>query len=221
MASYEYFLDKTYGGQLGAQLLNMRNEDLKWQEKVEQNYGFDFNYKNRYSFTFEYYHSITNNAVNPLSPAPSTGFTTVQENVGKVLNRGVRPRAGATVWQQPADRSICRSSLMISRNKNILKEISKPCVPYNEQQEELAIQCMYLSRNITTVFPWMPSGRCLLRDRPANGREIYIAKDENGNPYRTYTYDAAQQVICGDELPNSGECRCQFRSTKDSASMLY
>ena len=47
---------------------------------MEQNYGFDFNYKNRYSFTFEYYHSITNNAVNPLSLAPSTGFTTVQEN---------------------------------------------------------------------------------------------------------------------------------------------
>ena len=78
----------------------MRNEDLKWQEKVEQNYGFDFNYKNRYSFTFEYYHSITNNAVNPPSLAPSTGFTTVQENVGKVLNRGFDLRAGATVWQQ-------------------------------------------------------------------------------------------------------------------------
>jgi 16S rRNA (guanine966-N2)-methyltransferase len=39
---------------------------------------------------------------------------------------------------------------------------------------------------------------------PANGREIYIAKDENGNPYRTYTYDAAQQVICGDSLAALG-----------------
>lgn len=140
MASYEYFLDKTYGGQLGAQLLNMRNEDLKWQEKVEQNYGFDLNYKNRYSFTFEYYHSITNNAVNPLSLAPSTGFTTVQENVGKVLNRGFDLRAGATVWQQPADRSYLSFSLMISRNKNILKEISEAMRSYNEQQEELATE---------------------------------------------------------------------------------
>ena len=202
LASYEYFLDKTYGGQLGAQLLNMRNEDLKWQEKVEQNYGFDFNYKNRYSFTFEYYHSITNNAVNPLSLAPSTGFTTVQENVGKVLNRGFDLRAGATVWQQPADRSYLSFSLMISRNKNILKEISEAMRSYNEQQEELAtegnvpVQKYYDGVSMDAIWA-MPS----LGIDPANGREIYIAKDENGNPYRTYTYDAAQQVICGDELP--------------------
>ena len=202
LASYEYFLDKTYGGQLGAQLLNMRNEDLKWQEKVEQNYGFDFNYKNRYSFTFEYYHSITNNAVNPLSLAPSTGFTTVQENVGKVLNRGFDLRAGATVWQQPADRSYLSFSLMISRNKNILKEISEAMRSYNEQQEKLAtegnvpVQKYYDGVSMDAIWA-MPS----LGIDPANGREIYIAKDENGNPYRTYTYDAAQQVICGDELP--------------------
>ena len=202
LASYEYFLDKTYGGQLGAQLLNMRNEDLQWQEKVEQNYGFDFNYKNRYSFTFEYYHSITNNAVNPLSLAPSTGFTTVQENVGKVLNRGFDLRAGATVWQQPADRSYLSFSLMISRNKNILKEISEAMRSYNEQQEKLAtegnvpVQKYYDGVSMDAIWA-MPS----LGIDPANGREIYIAKDENGNPYRTYTYDAAQQVICGDELP--------------------
>lgn len=67
LASYEYFLDKTYNGMLGAQLLNMRNESLKWQEKIEQNYGIDFNYKNRYSLTFEYYRSLTNNALNPLT----------------------------------------------------------------------------------------------------------------------------------------------------------
>ena len=202
LASYEYFLDKTYGDQLGAQLLNMRNEDLKWQEKVEQNYGFDFNYKNRYSFTFEYYHSITNNAVNPLSLAPSTGFTTVQENVGKVLNRGFDLRAGATVWQQPADRSYLSFSLMISRNKNILKEISEAMRSYNEQQEKLAtegnvpVQKYYDGVSMDAIWA-MPS----LGIDPANGREIYIAKDENGNPYRTYTYYAAQQVICGDELP--------------------
>lgn len=56
---------------------------------------------------------------------------------------------------------------------------------------------------------------------PANGREIYIAKDENGNPYRTYTYDAAQQVICGDELPKFQGMPVSISSTKDSASMLY
>jgi len=140
--------------------------------------------------------------VNPLSLAPSTGFTTVQENVGKVLNRGFDLRAGATVWQQPADRSYLSFSLMISRNKNILKEISEAMRSYNEQQEKLAtegnvpVQKYYDGVSMDAIWA-MPS----LGIDPANGREIYIAKDENGNPYRTYTYDAAQQVICGDELP--------------------
>ena len=133
--------------------------------------------------------------MNPLSLAPSTGFTTVQENVGKVLNRGFDLRAGATVWQQPADRSYLSFSLMISRNKNILKEISEAMRSYNEQQEELAtegnvpVQKYYDGVSMDAIWA-MPS----LGIDPANGREIYIAKDENGNPYRTYTYDAAQQV---------------------------
>ena len=225
LASYEYFLDKTYGGQLGAQLLNMRNEDLKWQEKVEQNYGFDFNYKNRYSFTFEYYHSITNNAVNPLSLAPSTGFTTVQENVGKVLNRGFDLRAGATVWQQPADRSYLSFSLMISRNKNILKEISEAMRSYNEQQEKLAtegnvpVQKYYDGVSMDAIWA-MPS----LGIDPANGREIYIwRKTSNGkNP----DPDASLQR-CGPaghlavmNYPNSRGMPVSISSTKDSASTL-
>lgn len=202
LASYEYFLDKTYGGLLGAQLLNMRNESLKWQEKWEQNYAVDFNYKNRYAFTFEYYRSITNNALNPLTLAPSTGFTTVQENVGKVLNRGFDLRASAVVWQQPADRSYLSFGVMISRNKNILKEISEAMKSYNEQQNNLAntdnkpVQKYYDGVSMDAIWA-MPS----LGIDPANGREIYLAKDQNGNLYRTYTYDASQQVICGDKLP--------------------
>ena len=73
---------------------------------------------------------------------------------------------------------------------------------YNEQQEKLAtegnvpVQKYYDGVSMDAIWA-MPS----LGIDPANGREIYIAKDENGNPYRTYTYDAAQQGICGDELP--------------------
>ena len=111
--------------------------------------------------------------MNPLSLAPSTGFTTVQENVGKVLNRGFDLRAGATVWQQPADRSYLSFSLMISRNKNILKEISEAMRSYNEQQEKLAtegnvpVQKYYDGVSMDAIWA-MPS----LGIDPANGREI-------------------------------------------------
>lgn len=111
---------------------------------------------------------------------------------------------------------------MISRNKNILKEISEAMRSYNEQQEELAtegnvpVQKYYDGVSMDAIWA-MPS----LGIDPANGREIYIAKDENGNPYRTYTYDAAQQVIAVMNYPNSKGMPVSISSTKDSASMLY
>ena len=202
IASYEYFLDKTYNNLLGAQLKGMRNETLQWQEKMEYNFGLDFNYKNRYSLTLEYYISLTNNAVNPLDLVPSTGFTTVQENIGKVENKGIDFKAAATVWQRPADRSYLNFSLMISHNKNELKQISDAMKSYNDRQNELAVKGnkplnkYYDGVSMDAIWA-MPS----LGIDPATGKEIYLATDKNGHPYRTFTYNANQQVICGDALP--------------------
>ncbi|MEG0795283.1 MAG: SusC/RagA family TonB-linked outer membrane protein [Odoribacter sp.] len=201
IASFEYFLDKTYNNALGAQLKNMRNESLKWQEKMEYNFGLDFNYKNRYSLTLEYYISTTNNAVNPLDLVPSTGFSTVQENVGKVENRGIDFRASATAWQRTSDRSFLRFSLMLSHNKNKLKDISNAMRSYNERQNELAskdnkpVNKYYDGVSMDAIWA-MPS----LGIDPATGKEIYLATDKNGNTYRTFTYDGSQQVVCGDKM---------------------
>lgn len=213
LASYQYFLDKTYGGFLGATLTGMRNESLKWQEKLEENLGLDFSWKNRYFLTFEYYNSLTNNALNPLTLPPSTGFSTVQENVGKIQNRGFDLRASATVWQQPAERSYLSLSLMLSHNKNILKEISSAMRAYNEDQNNKAtsttkpLQKYYDGVSMDAIWA-MPS----LGIDPANGREIYLMPDGNGGYKRTYTYNAAYQVICGDALPKvSGNAGVTFQ----------
>jgi len=126
-------LDKNYNNKIGAQLKAMRNESLKWQEKFETNIGLDITFKRRLNFTFEYYRSMTNNALNPLTLVPSTGFSTVQENVGKVLNRGFDLRANYIVWENTKERSYINLSVMISRNKNTLKEISAAMKNYNDE----------------------------------------------------------------------------------------
>lgn len=202
IATYKYFLDKNYDNFTGTQLTSMRNESLKWQEKMEYNFGIDFNYKNRYSITLEYYTSLTNNAVNPITLAPSTGFTTVQENIGKVENSGVDLRAAATVWQRPSDRSYLSFSLMISHNKNILKEISTAMRSYNEQQNAVAtdgnkpVNKYYDGVSMDAIWAMRSLGI-----DPATGKEIYLRTDKDGRTYRTFTYDANQQVVCGDAVP--------------------
>lgn len=212
IGSYEYFLDKNYHGWMAAQLTGMRNPDLKWQEKREYNLGLDFNYKNRYSLTFEYYNAVTNNALNPLTLVPSTGFTSVQENVGKVQNRGFDLKMAATVWQRPEDRSYLNFSVMISRNKNILKEVSEAMRAYNEDQNAVAkgdnkpLNKFYDGVSMDAIWA-MPS----LGIDPANGREIFLVEDANGVWRRTYTYDASRQVVCGDAMPKfSGNAGISF-----------
>ncbi len=202
IASYQYFLDRTYEGFLGTQLLSMKNETLRWQQKFEQNYGLDMNYKNRLSLTFEYYNGITNNAVNPLTLAPSTGFNTVQENIGKVHNRGFDMRSSYVVWQRPSDRSFFSLSLMLSRNKNTLSQISEAMKNFNEKQNNLSlssnkpIKKYYDGVSMNAIWAMKSLGI-----DPANGREIYLVTDKDGKKRRTYEYNPSYQVICGDALP--------------------
>lgn len=202
IASYEYFLDSHYNNQLGAQLKSMKNETLKWQQKMEYNFGLDFNFKNRYSMSFEYYLQTTNNTVNPIDLLPSTGFTTVQENIGKVENKGFDFSVSAIAWQRPADRSYLRFSVMMSHNKNKLKEISNAMKSYNEQQTALAtsnnkpLNKYYDGVSMDAIWA-VPS----LGIDPTTGQEIYLVTDDKGNTYRTFTYDGNKQVVCGDALP--------------------
>jgi len=202
IASYEYFLDSHYNNLLGAQLKSMKNETLKWQQKMEYNFGLDFNFKNRYSMSLEYYLQTTNNTVNPIDLLPSTGFTTVQENIGKVENKGVDFSLSAIAWQRPADRSFLRFSVMMSHNKNKLKEISEAMKSYNERQSALAtegnkpLNKFYDGVSMDAIWA-VPS----LGIDPATGQEIYLVTDKAGKPYRTFTYNGNQQVVCGNALP--------------------
>ncbi len=202
IASYEYFLNSHYNNLLGAQLKSMKNETLKWQQKMEYNFGLDFNFKNRYSMSLEYYLQTTNNTVNPIDLLPSTGFSSVQENIGKVENKGIDFSLSAIAWQRPADRSFLRFSVMMSHNKNKLKEISKAMKSYNQQQSALAasgnkpLNKYYDGVSMDAIWA-VPS----LGIDPATGQEIYLVTDEKGNPYRTFTYDGNKQIVCGDALP--------------------
>lgn len=210
IATYNYFLDRTYEGLIGAQLMSMRNDDLKWQQKNDTNFGFEMNVKRNLSFRFDYYISMTNNALNPLTLAPSTGFSSVQENAGKIQNRGFDARVSWTVWNRPKDRAFLTFTAAVSRNKNKLIEISDALKTYNEQQNRLAnsgidengqrtgkpLQKYYNGMSMDAIWAMRSLGI-----DPANGDELYLRKDANGNYFRSYIYDANSQVVCGDALP--------------------
>lgn len=74
MATYQYKLDRTYTGFLSANLKGMKNDDLKWQRKMDYNIGVDMNIKRRLSLTVDLYKSKTDNTLVNLTLPPSLGF---------------------------------------------------------------------------------------------------------------------------------------------------
>lgn len=73
---------------------------------------------------------------------------------------------------------------------------------YNERQNELATQTnkpinkYYDGVSMDAIWAMTSLGI-----DPATGKEIYLVTDKEGNTYRTFTYNANQQVVCGDKLP--------------------
>lgn len=200
MATYKYFLDRTYVGYLGGYLKGMKNDDLKWQKKMDYNAGIDINIKRRFSITFDLYKSITENTLISLTLPPSVGFSTVRENVGAVINKGFDLRTSFTILQNVRERSYLTLTANISRNKNRLDKLSDAMLAYNESQMSTAaentnstpVQMYYDGVSMDAIW-----GMKSLGIDPRNGREIYLTKD--GTP--TYTYSGSEQVVLGDAMP--------------------
>lgn len=104
-----------YPSQLG-------NDDIRWESTVQRDLGLDYSFFNgRLRGTVEYYHKTTDGALLSVTPAPSSGFTTVITNIANIRNRG---------WEGDISGDIIRSKyfnwnmgLNISHNDSKVTEI--------------------------------------------------------------------------------------------------
>ena len=201
IASYKYFMDQTYDQFLGAYLKGMKNDDLKWQEKLDYNIGIDVDIAHNFTLKFDYYISQTTNTLLDFTIPPSTGFTSVKENIGDVKNTGFDAYLTYTPWRNVKDRSFFTLTAAVSHNKNKITGISDAMKQYNKKQDEIAsdrfdnrpVQKYYEGVSMTAIWAVKSLGI-----DPATGEEIFLSKDGK----RTNSWSAADMVICGDELPD-------------------
>ncbi|WP_461533158.1 SusC/RagA family TonB-linked outer membrane protein [Sinomicrobium sp.] len=73
----------------GAFQSNMAVPDLRWERTDQTNIGLDLEFLKRFSLTVDYYNKRTKDLLLNAEMALSTGFNTVQQNVGEVSNEGV------------------------------------------------------------------------------------------------------------------------------------
>lgn len=99
------------------------NDSLKWETLKQADVGVEIGlFKERLQFTADYYNKITTNLLLARPLVGSSGFTSVNQNIGEITNNGWEFSVTGT---EVASRDFTwTTSLNISFNKNLVKKIS-------------------------------------------------------------------------------------------------
>ena len=200
MATYKYFTDAEYDNIVGAYLMGMANDKLKWQQTRDVNVGFDVQLLKGMTVRFDYYVSNTDNLLVDFDLSGSTGFNTFKENLGEVQNRGFDATINWRVYENTKNDAYVTLFGSVSSNKNEIKKISDALSKSNDEQ--IDDEGNPLSTKPYTRFEEGQSTSAIWAVRslgidPASGEEMFI--DRNG--YRTYVWNVNDQVVCGEANP--------------------
>lgn len=136
MTTYEYANSERYHYAVGATVMAMGNEDLKWQRTWQQNYGVDLTlWDERIEFSADYYIKTSKDVLTDVTLPPSLGFQSYMDNLGEVENRGYELDLRLTLLKNPAQQLYWSVNATAIHNTNKLVKISNALKAYNEEQD--------------------------------------------------------------------------------------
>lgn len=197
VSTYMYYPGILYGGFTGAYLTNMPNPDLKWEQKLDKNIGFDLQWGGL-NLNVDVYQADTKNMLTDLTIPGSTGFTIVKDNLGLVRNTGIEARLSYSLWKGRDGFVTLFGSA--SHNKNYIVSLSESLREHNDKMRENStkgnfsgpVQLFQDGQSMTTIWAVKSAGI-----DPSRGVEVFVKK----NGELTYNYDPADLVPVGDETP--------------------
>jgi TonB-linked SusC/RagA family outer membrane protein len=200
-AQFRYNLGTSTGyfGEVGAFPGGLGNPNLSWQQVLKSNVGIASAFlDNRLTFNAEFYHEVTQNALTTVSLAPSTGFPSYTENLGKIQNRGLQLDLGYTILSQPRKGLKWTVSANAATNKSVLKEISEKLKAFNaalntNNASQTVENAQFIEGRSTTAIYAVRS----LGIDPVTGQEVYLKSD--GTP--TFVWDVNDKTYVGDTSP--------------------
>lgn len=209
MSQYSPYTD-WYSTGSASQLVYMGNPDLKWEITKTKDLGLEIGLfpGERLFFDFSYYNKHTYDLITKVTIPTSSGFKEYQDNMGEIINEGFEIDMRATLVRNKNMTLVLMGNL--GHNKNTIGKISASLEEYNKQVEELLneqdrtniansdVRYEPIPRYVeggstTSIFAMRSAGI-----DPANGKEKYIRRDGTS----TYDYNAVDEVIVGDELPD-------------------
>jgi TonB-linked SusC/RagA family outer membrane protein len=127
------------------------NPDLKWEATTQVNAGLDFGvFKNRLTFSIDVYHKETNDILQSMNTAVSTGYSSIYVNCGSIQNNGIE----ASLYAVPVSTKdlTWTISANLSHNKNRITDLGLPETKYGTEVYE-AYYGTNLSYYASAAFP--------------------------------------------------------------------
>ncbi len=218
LSTYQYYTGDRYYTWMGAYLLGLGNDQLRWQQKMNYDAGVEAQlFKNRLSFTFDYYIGTTKDLVSSINLPPSNGFSSYVENIGTMQNKGFEGKVTVFPYRNLQKGIAWSITGAVFRNTNKIVEISQAltdaqAVINNKGGANPNIQ--YQKGYSTNTIWVVPS----LGIDPSTGKELYL--DKSGNP--TYTWSALNLQACGNTDPKyQGNFSTMFRYKTFSANLIF
>ena len=211
MATYTYF-NESYDNIIGAELMGLSNPFLRPQRTQDNNIGLDLSIFNRFDLTFDFYIKNTKDLLSPVDMPLSTGFSSYMENTGQTRNTGFEAKLNYRIISD-SDRKIYFSVFgSMIHNKNKLIKISDALTSINSDKNNSKDQQSpnletdhdrnkHVTKPSILYFEGMSMNAIWavksLGISPGDGREVFLTRDG----LMTYTWDAENQVVCGDTSP--------------------
>ncbi len=73
----------------GARISRLANKNLKWESNMQLNIGVEFALFNKLSGDIEWFQRKSKDLLFPMPMAPSTGFESIDRNIGDIKNQGI------------------------------------------------------------------------------------------------------------------------------------
>lgn len=198
LSTYRYYTNDRYFNLNGAYMLGIGNEELKWQQSLKYNIGFDAEFlKGRLKVTADYYTSTTRDLLSSIALAASNGFPNYVENVGRMGNKGFELRGTGIMINKPANGLYWSITAGVVQNRN---KILKTSTALKDAQRSRQMQAgdvptaLYFEGYSTSAIWVVPS----LGIDPGNGKEVYL--NINGKP--TYNWSGKDLRAMGNTDPD-------------------
>lgn len=163
--------------------------DLKWESNLNANIGLDFGIlNNRISGTINYYSRRSKDLLFPRPLAPSTGFTSYNQNIGSLRNNGIEIELNAV----PVVTNTFRWDVSINatHNSNVVTKLPQKEIISGTKK-------LMVGHSIYDFFIRQWAGV-----DPANGNPLWYKDDGNGGKTTTNVYSQATQYYSGSALPD-------------------